>query len=210
MPSRNDYGVVNVPSANIIDVNDKDPWNNREFVIVKTPKVKVGDEYEKEDVIKTSVYGIYLFDIDECFLKDSGNLDPYWAVQTASNKVAVQKPIAPYDILFCDSPKISTSKQENEEFIIAKNKLLPNPATWTTAFELQFPKSETLDYKLIDKHNCEGELELDFVEINDGSSLAVFWRIAIVPEEKRMVNRKKDATRNKAKNKYANRKKAGV
>lgn len=130
--------------------------------------------------------------------------------QIGSNRIAVQKPIAPYDFLFSSDPKISTVKEENEEFIIAKNRLPPNQMAWTTAFELQFPKSETLDYKLIDACNREGELEVEFVEINDGASLAAYWRIAVIPIEKRTLNRKKDISANEAKNKYANQKKAGV
>lgn len=171
-----------------VNVDLSHAWNHRELFVTKTPAVTVQAD-PNDQAISTHVFTIMKMGVDSRFITDvpDDSFEPFKAQQISHNEVVVQIPTASFDLLFGDDSgskafKYSDNQQEQDEYMIMKNKLRKlGKNSFTEKICLRFPKHIRLDYQLIDRSKRKGDIEIDLA--GRGASLSVKWRIAVVPEE---------------------------
>ena len=175
------YGRV--PFDFAID-RDSRPWMNRDYFIIKTESVNVG----KNPIVSTAVYSICLNDIDpRWFQNDLGDWIPFKATQIGVSTIVFEKPCGPYDLLYGKKLDMSSNRQEQDEFNIARNQVraLDDRDKWRIKIKIDF--GEPLDYALIDPDKRRGEMDFDFKGGLAGQGLSLVWRIAVKPQVDRVV-----------------------
>lgn len=192
----------NISYDESVDVDASSAWKNRDFFILKTPAVEVG----QNPTVSTDVYSIMINGVDSRFFTDVdenvGEL--YKAIQISHNEIVVEIPAGGFDFLFGDEEAFvfSLNDQEQREYIVMRNKIRKlGPSHYTSKICLRFPKGVRLDYQIIDNQQRQGGIELDFM--GQDASLAIKWRIAVVPDNANdRVVRETVANPNATRNKF--------
>ena len=191
------FGNVNYDYT--IDVDEDNGWNHHGLFITKTPAVGVG----VNPVVSTDVYSIMISGVDSRFYaNDLGDFEPYAATQVGHRELVVEKPVASFDVLFGDDSFVfSDNEQEQNEYVVIKNKLhKKGKAHYTEKVCLRFQSNVTLDFQIIDANQRKGAIEMDFV--GQEASLSVKWRIAAKPNEDDRILRESVTNNNTARTKF--------
>ena len=210
------YGNVDHDESIIANLGQS--WRNRDVQIFEVPNILVGSNPS----VLTSTITFLLTNIDSrWFDKSVDKFVPFKLTQTGVDTVVLERPWASFDFFYgprmteqnafdpndiADAFIISSENNEQFEYEIMRNKLVDtdNEGThvWRERLQIKF-KDRRLDYQIINPTCRRGEVPMEFVF---APVPGIKWRIACVPEEKRVL-RPKEKESNSAADLFAQYKK---
>ena len=197
------FGTVSHGEA--ITANLTQGYRNKGLKIFSTDNVIVGST----PVISTTTMTIMLSNIDaRWFGRDVENFLPFKMTQTSHNSLVFEYPIADYDFFFsprmneensfdkediADALIVSTEDAEQYEYEIMRNQIIDEEnrnEAWHGRLQINF-ECERLDYSIIHPNQRNGVIPMEFVF---APVPAVKWRIAVVPDNQRVLRPKEKET----------------